>query len=244
MPKLEEKLTQLIKESLEKAVTSATAHLAAEIAQLREVNADLSARLAVLEKSPTKPYGSPPEGLFKGSAFLSAVSRAVDEQSEREKKTMNLVIVGLPEPLPGLSDSASPNDQETVTRLAAQMSIPSNKIQRVFRHGQEVEGRARITKIVFDCHDARRRFLTGLRPLLVGQQATPNLKVPFYVRPDLTRDELVAQSELNRKRIALIRAGNDVVIFRGEIMERSERDKLRGGQQSTQQVQLGSNSKN
>ncbi len=238
MPKLELKLTQLLTESLEKAVEAATAHLTQEITQLREDNATLSKRIADLEKAPPgKPYGAPPENLFKAPDFLSAVSRAMDEQAEREKKKLNLVIVGLPEPQPGLSHSPTPTDFDTVAQLAAQLSIPSGKIERVFRHGREVQGKARITKLVFSCPDARYRFLSGLRPLLVGQEASPSARPPYYVRPDLTRSELDAQADLNRQRIDLIKAGKDAVIFRGKVMERAERDRLRSEPRTPPQVQ-------
>ena len=60
--------------------------------------------------------------------------------------------------------------------------------------------------------------------------------MPYYVRPDLTREELSIQAELNSQRIELRKQKKDVVIYRGEIMERKKRDELRNGS-PTKEVQ-------
>ncbi len=179
-------------------------------------------------------YGSPPEGLLKSPNFAAAVARAVDERAEREKKRLNLVIVGLPELQPGLSDDPTATDMETVQALASQMNIQRDKITRVFRHGRDLSGRARITKIVFSCPDARRTFLTELRPLLLEQKPEGG-KPPYWVRPDLTQTELDAQRELNKEiyRRRQLGDGSDPVVYQGQIMERVERDRLRGGRNRT-----------
>ena len=173
-PSLEQKLTCFFKDSMSsavsEAVSSATAHLSAEITQLRELNESLAARLSALEKAPppppaaSRPYGAPPEGLIKDNNFISAVARAMDERGEREKKKTNLVIVGLPEPQPGLQDQVQQTDTEAVGSLAEKLNIHRSNITRVFRHGASVPGKNRITKVVFNCLDARRRFLSGSPP--------------------------------------------------------------------------------
>ncbi len=240
LEKLDARITALFKENqdsfsnlIEAAVAAATTSLTEEIRQLREANEEMHARLLALEKRETpqpqqQPYGAPPEGLFKGATFQMAVAKALGDNAEREKKKSNLVIVGLAEPLPGLTDEPTPSDLEQVRQLAADLSIDPTKIERVFRHGQSNDnGRPRITKVVFGCLDTRRRFLSGLRPLLLQRLGEGQTRTPFYVRPDLTRDELAEQAELNHRRLAMIREGQDVVIYRGKIMPRQERDGLR-----------------
>ncbi len=238
LPDLLKQLGEKIETAVEKGVTASMAALKEEIADLRKRNEDLEARLGALASRPPtsqalspsqRPYGSPPEGLLKSPNFAATVARAVDERDEREKKRLNLVIVGLPEPQPGLSDNPTATDMETVHALASQMNIHRDKITRVFRHGREVSGRARITKIVFSCPDARRTFLTQLRPLLLEQQCEGG-KPPYWVRPDLTQTELEVQRELNKEiyRLRQLGDGSDPVIYQGQIMERQERDRLRG----------------
>ncbi len=226
LPKLQEKLSEVVAE----AVRVALANLCLEIDQLKTQNDTLTSRVAELERqqSQERPYGAPPGQLFKGPEFQGAIARAIEDQAEREKKRSNLVIVGLPEPRPGLSDQPTPTDFEAVSQLAADLAIPPGKVERVFRHGQEVQGRVRITKIVFNCLDARRRFLAGLRPMLQQRHGlAPNAKMPFWVRPDLTRDELAAQADQRRQIQERRSNGGDPVVFRGQIMERAERDRIR-----------------
>ncbi len=227
---IKETLTQEIGAKLDEAVTAATAHLTAEIQQLKDDKETMVARIRNLEtlkgEEAARPYGAPPASLFAGADFRKAVTQAVDEQSLRAKKAKNLVIVGLPMPQPGTTDEVSQTDSETVADLCRQMSIHPEKVVGVKRHGLVPERGVQITKVTFDCQDARRRFLSGLRPLLLARHPPPG-RLPFYCRPDLMPDELAAQKELNKERVARIAKKEDVVIFDNKVMLRSERDALR-----------------
>ncbi len=88
------------------------------------------------------------EGFHRGgeeAASAGAISTrgqwplAVDEYQERQKKRLNLVLVGLPVPQPGLGDQPVPNDLEHVQQLARQVNIPQeqDKVVKVYRHGRE-----------------------------------------------------------------------------------------------------------
>ncbi len=241
MPHIKKEIKTAVLEAVSEAITESTEQLRGELTYLREEIDSLKATVAELQKKkepvlPTeKPYGAPPD--FKGIDFQSALARAIDEKSEREKKRLNVVLVGLPEPTPGLSDEPTPTDEEAVKDLARQMSIPPGNVDKVFRHGRQVAtDKPRITKVVFKCADSRSRFLSGLRPLLLSQLPQGETKMPYYVRPDLTHQELESQRELNRQRIALRQQGKDIVIFRGELMERAERDQVRSGARAHGQV--------
>ncbi|MCP4494859.1 MAG: hypothetical protein GY820_47305, partial [Gammaproteobacteria bacterium] len=202
--------------------------------KLTEENRQLKERVGVLEgqvASLTNNNSSSSQGGGGGGGgpgFQEAVARAVDDYMERREKRHNLVLIGLEEPRPGDNDGPTPNDHQAVQDLARGLGIAPNQIPSVHRHGRpRADGRPLLTKVIFNTMDARRCFLTGLRPHLCHGKPPADVKPNMYVRPDLTRQELLVENQLNADRITRIRAGEDVVIFRGEVMLRSKRDELR-----------------
>ncbi|MCP4492155.1 MAG: hypothetical protein GY820_33335 [Gammaproteobacteria bacterium] len=126
-----------------------------------------------------------------------------------------------------MGDEPVLNDLQHVQQLVRQVNIPQEKVVKVYHHGRErADGKPQITKVEFADYDSRRRFLSGLRPTLMAGKP-PGTRVPFFARPDLTHEELLRQKELNAERIRKNQAGGDFVIFRGAVVERVERDKLR-----------------
>ncbi|MCP4474595.1 MAG: hypothetical protein GY821_08555 [Gammaproteobacteria bacterium] len=199
--------------------------LTEENRQLKERVGILEGQVASLTNNNSSQGGGGGGG--GGPGFQEAVARAVDDYMERREKRHNLVLIGLEEPRPGDNDGPTPNDHQAVQDLARGLGIAPNQITSVHRHGRpRSDGRPLLTKLIFNSMDARRRFLTGLRPHLC-QGKPADFKPKMYVRPDLTRQELLLENQLNADRITRIRAGEDVVIFRGEVMLRSKRDELR-----------------
>ncbi|MCP4473117.1 MAG: hypothetical protein GY821_00790 [Gammaproteobacteria bacterium] len=202
-----------------------------KIRELSEENSRLKERVDLLEgqlKSIIeKGAGSSPPSPESGANFEVSVAKAVDDYIERQNKRKNLVIIGLPLPTPGQSESPVPSDLAKVQDLARALHINPGEISKVFRHGRErADGRPRITKVEFGSADARRRFLSGLRPHLLSSLPVGS-RVPYFVRPDLTHAELLIQKTLNEERLRRKQAGEDVlVIFRGQVMPRAEKANL------------------
>ena len=193
--------------------------------QILAENKSLKERLTKLELQEKTPSQSPV--LPKSSEFLKAVSAAVEDHFDRNKRKMNLVLIGLPEP-PNTNNTPSESDKQSVIDVAAQLSIAPNQIVEVSRQGRpHNDNRPRITKVVFANADSRRRLLTGLRSLMLKDATDPHTRPPYYARPDLTRLQLEALNTLNQERLGRIAQGEDVVIFRDNVILRTERDQLR-----------------
>lgn len=152
----------------------------------------------------------------------SDIQSEISEGIERDRKKLNLVIVGLPE-----TDTASirPNgDRQFVDSLATGLSLPTDHITDVFRDGMvktsddPARPYSRILKVKFGNMTSRIQFLKNFR-----QSKPPDTKFRgTYVRPDLTARQRAAdkilKDELRHRREAEPEA--DLIIRRGKIIPR------------------------
>ncbi len=169
------------------------------------------------------------ERLAERLALVEGHVTAVAEAPMRKEKALNLVGVGLPEPVAATHDLAAQSDHNHITAIAETLNIHPEAVIKVFRHGRpRDDGRPRILKVKFRDSDSRRRFLNGGRGALQGYyQSAGQREVKAYFRPDLTPSELEEQARLNSALWQRRNAGEDVIIYRSTIIPRADRDAAR-----------------
>lgn len=143
--------------------------------------------------------------------------------AERREKKRNLVLVGVPEKERDKKDQKAA-DVELIKGICDQMDVDFEGIGAIFRDGHENRF-GRIMKVCFKQGFAQDR-LSFMRKFQEAAKKVPILKAlhrPPFARPDLTfaqrnADKLL-RDELKERR----NNGEDVIIRKGRIIDRSVR---------------------
>jgi len=204
------------------------------ISAYRDVNilkADSEKRFADLEASFKKleTIVTSKVSMTATNAFLSGrdIQGEIVEALDRQKKKLNLVIVGLPES--DISSKVCAADRKFVDDVCGGLNLNTDSISEVFRDGMIPAGKpsySRIVKVKFKDSASRLHFLQNFR------KAKPTSTVfrATYVRPDMTYRERQADKalteELKAKRLA--DPGTDYIIRRGVVIPRPGNERRPG----------------
>lgn len=141
------------------------------------------------------------------------IQAAVEEALEKEKKRLNVVVVGLPES--NKDQIRSGDDRKTVLEVAQKLKIPADSVVDIFRDGKVPESPdpsrpfSRIIKVKFSNKDDKATFLRGFKSQLDQNSRT-------YARHDLTfkqrTKDKALRAQLKRLRDAYPDLADHIVI--------------------------------
>jgi hypothetical protein len=188
------------------------AALQKSLAEHSDLIKEMSKRIDALEQSMANPPAA--NNLLRDGSNLQT---AIEEALLKERKKLNLVVVGLPEKN-AIGDII--DCKEVIHSLADELNIPKSSIIDVFRHGREKEnGKPRILKIKLNCSSDRRTLLTNYKKVATKNDITKR----SFIRPDLTPTELEADRNLRQELFNRKQGGEmNIWIKRGKIISRNQ----------------------
>ena len=149
------------------------------------------------------------------------------ERQEIERRKMNLVVYGLPEPdidqsIAWDTDKKVQHDTDTVrnifvNELGAALS-PREGIVDSRRLGKKTDDRPRPLKLVFNNMEAKRFVLVNAKNL---RNSTDPIGKKLFVNPDLTPSQRKIQHELREEMWKQRENGKNAIISKGKIIEAS-----------------------
>ena len=139
----------------------------------------------------------------------------IDEVSERHKRRKNIILRGVAESV-GSVQERTEADREVIQDVLNEMNIDRTTAVRVSRLGQRVNEGSRLVKVVMTTEDLRQECLQKSR--ILRNTRFRNV----FVHPDRTPSEQKADQDKRRRLKALKEAGQDVVLYRGEIRLRGD----------------------
>ncbi|KAG5640101.1 hypothetical protein DXG03_001213 [Asterophora parasitica] len=146
--------------------------------------------------------------------LLTRSSVSIDDVIEKDKRDRCVVVQGLSE-----SSAMKPSERvaDDLSRVISMLDHAGveHSPATTFRMGVKSDSRPRLLKVMFHCRSAQKAFIAK----------SHTLTTPFpgvFVRPSQTKEEREKAFQLREKKRAMIKEGRDVVIFEGEIIERSK----------------------
>ncbi len=126
------------------------------------------------------------------------------------------------------ADEQATLDSTKVKELSVAVGIRSEDVVTSFRDGApKSDGKARIIKVKFENASARLAFLRQASKILKDAPEYSSLKWKPFTRPDLTYLERVEDGKLRAELERWRQDKHDAVIYKGKVMLRVDRDKLR-----------------
>ncbi len=195
--------------------------------------------------------GAPVATDFQSPHFIHMIASAALEISDRRDKRLNLVFVGIPETpdnpgvidqqmaadasngvlvppeaIPPVNPAPFPlfTDRQVVADICNSLSIPLESVSRVFRDGERVPNRSRILKVMFTSGSDRQTVLRNGTRLLQQHRAVVGARFKPFVRPDLTFLERQEDAQLQETVKQRRDGGEDVVVYKGKVWLRADRD--------------------
>ena len=143
--------------------------------------------------------------------------QTADELHARSLRVSNLILFGVPENSSGTIEDRKNHDTKFCETMFQELGIDEN-FDDLYRIGKLKPGSIRPLRLKCESVDQKRRILRSSKAL----KDNPEYRSVF-VNPDRTPMQLEndknLREELKRQRLD----GNDVIIFRGKIIERSSR---------------------
>lgn len=155
------------------------------------------------------------------SARLSSPAASFEEAVEEDKRLRSVVVEGLPESPSPLASGRSAEDLSHIHRMLDVANV-EHRPMACYRMGEMTDrsGKVRATprpvKILFPCRSAQASFLRAARSIRSSAHYPQ-----VFVRPSLTKQQRKEAFDLRVKRREMVKAGQDVVIYDGRIMERN-----------------------
>jgi hypothetical protein len=142
----------------------------------------------------------------------------IDEAMERQRRRKYLIITGLPEPKKGGVDERSTEDRLTVKELASTLGVDDLDPEEVARIGRISRDRPRLLRFKCCSVDEKLSLLRAAKDLRKHAAYRG-----VYINPDSTRLQRVKNKELRDELKRRREAGEEVIIYRGRIIDKSER---------------------
>ena len=142
----------------------------------------------------------------------------IEEAMERQRRRKFLIISGLPEQQKGNIEERIKGDTAKVTELAATLGVEDLNLTEVTRIGRISHDRPRLLRIKCCSFDEKLSLLKAAKDL-----RKHDAYGGVYINPDLTRLQRVKNKELRTELRQRREAGEEVIIYRGRIIDKSER---------------------
>ncbi len=150
-------------------------------------------------------------------AQLSKLSTSIFEEFEdRHRRRKNLIFSGVPEELNGSVEHRIEADKNFIRRLMRDLSMDQRHPVDVNRIGRPGDGKSRMLRAKFRDEDDKLLLLRKARLL----RSMPTYKSVF-INPDRTIAQRTDRKHLMSELRARKEIGEDVVIFQGKVIPRS-----------------------
>ena len=137
----------------------------------------------------------------------------------RRLKENNLVFSGFEEEVDGNLNERKSKDDGKVKRVLRKLNVEEDSVISINRIGKQSIGKIRLVRVQCKNLEAKKRIL-GLARHLRSDDTFKNV----FINPDYARCEQEAQ-KLLRERLKNLRAeGHDVIIHRGQIIKRQDKE--------------------
>lgn len=213
----EAKIVSTLRDDLTK-ISGLLESLSKRVEDVELKNAALESRCATLEKNNSFLSAE----LSKLRSFSTSLGSEILEESVREsqnriRRLQNVVVQGVPEAPTGSLEERKCRDLEQFEGVLREMEISDYVISDVRRVGRKRSDGSRLMLVRMGNVDCKMRILNKSKCLKNSQSMNR-----VFIKPDLTpmqqaQDKRI-RDELKRRRTN----GEDVTIFRGRVMERSE----------------------
>ena len=225
-------LGALLKESNREVLASINS-LREEIGSLRKSFASLDERILKIEKSVSTFHERQAkcesditeiktvmQGVLASRPQL--MSDVLREMEMREHRRENLMIYGLPEPTDGSLTERKQHDETVIRELLQEVDVSNVRLLEARRVGRVSEDRPRPVKIKLENRHSKYEILKKAKTLRESSHFGN-----VYIRNDLTKFQQDEYSALRKELQQRKEAGEDVVIYNGQIRSRDSLQNFR-----------------
>ena len=142
----------------------------------------------------------------------------IEEAMERHRRRKYLIVSGLQEKTQGSVEDRLAEDTHTLKQLASTIGVNDIDPEEVSRIGRISRDRPRLLRVKCNSLEEKISLLRMAKNL---RKHTAYSGV--YINPDLTRPQRVKNKELRDELKRRREAGEEVMIYRGRVIEKSER---------------------
>lgn len=219
-----------IKTLIEKSKTELLNTVKDEHAKLNNVIASLLSRIAILENKNTE-LEQRCKNLEQanaqvtqcqnehGTAAEENLAFMLSECEDRKQRENNLIFSGVEEDIEGTVQERRSADEERVKKVLEHLKFDDINLVSVSRIGKIKAGKPRLLRAQMRNTALKKRVLAVSKNLRLSDAHRQ-----VYINPDYTRHEQELQKKL-RENLKKFRAeGKDVMIFRGKIINRADRE--------------------
>lgn len=190
------------------------ASLLSKVETLENKNAELEKRCRQLETANSQLLNKTTDGM-KIEEKLTSIYNECEDRKLRES---NLIIAGIEEEKEGTVDERIVKDKDKVKKVLSFLSVEEGSFTNVIRIGKPTNGKPRLLRVKMRNVELKKRTLVSSKKLRTSESYRQ-----VYINPDYTKNEQEIQKKL-RENLKKLRAnGEDVIIFRGKIIKREEK---------------------
>jgi hypothetical protein len=191
------------------------ATLLTKIDGLETKNAQLEQRCKRLEQVNTELVNGRDAQITPAEENLAFI---YSECEERRLKESNLIFSGIKEEINGSVEERRTRDEEKVNSVLAHLGLDNGNVISTSRIGKVMSEKPRLLRVKMKSVEMKKKALAASKKLRSSEY------LQIYVNPDYTKKEQEQQKKLRDSLKKLRSEGRDVMIFRGKIIERSEKE--------------------
>ena len=147
----------------------------------------------------------------------SVPKQMYDEMYERLRRSKNVIISGASEHVDGNVQERRQKDHEFVEMLLRKLNVSLNEMDKITRIGKIKSNPNRLIRVTFSGVEAAAHVLQSAKSL-----RSQNEYKKIFINPDRTPFQQRQFAELRRELKSRKELGEDVVIFRGEIINKDD----------------------
>ena len=191
------------------------ASLLLKIDHLEKKNAEMEERCSQLEDANRKLLNKADDG----GKIEEKLTSVYDEYEDRKSRESNLIISGIEEETEGTVDERRSKDEKKLKKVLNFLNIEEESCMNVSRIGKPSDnGKPRLLRVKMRNLELKRRTLVSSKKLRSSESYRQ-----VYINPDYTKKEQEAQKKLREDLKRLRANGEDVIIFRGKVIKRTDK---------------------
>lgn len=183
--------------------------------KLEEFSSDYHSLLSKFDNLPNTPSTTTVEDR---NSISSAVSSVINEEKEKSKRKLNLIIHNLAESSKESGDARRQDDISSTSNIFSKYVGHSAKIEKAFRLGKRKD-KPRLLKITVSSEQEKSAILRNCTKL--RNSDNPDDIKRIFVTPDLTPSEQAANQKLRKALKEKNKQGNFFRIRHGQIVRRN-----------------------
>ena len=190
------------------------ASLLSRMESLENKNAELEQRCKRLEETNAQ-LTQRKEDEVPSEEKLAFVLSECEERKQREN---NLIFSGIGEETDGTVHERRTRDEEKVKNILTHLKLEDVSPLSVSRIGKTTNGKPRLLRVQMKSASLKKRALAVSKTLRSSDSYRQ-----VYINPDYTKNEQEIQKKLREELKKLRASGEDVIIFRGKIIKRADK---------------------